>query len=139
MSVSGKAAGVRINRAEDAPVASALPGVLPGVFFTAYAPATITISDIPGGITNPDDEGRILVEDGAVHIGGHYDVYLRPSQSNVASSTVSIERSEVPLIEGTELVTHGEIPTDLANLGALKNKVHSRLRLKIVVSSGSFT
>ena len=123
----------------DAPVASALPGVLPGVFFTAYAPATITISDIPGGITNPDDEGRILVEDGAIHIGGHYDVYLRPSQSNVASSTVSIERSEVSLIEGTELVTNGEIPTELANLGALKNKVHSRLRLTIVVSSGAFS
>lgn len=131
---------VKLDDAPDIeePVASSLPGVLPGVFFTAYAPATITISNIPGGITNPDDEGRILVEDGSVHIGGHYDVYLRPSQSNTDTVTADIERSEVALFEGTELVTNGEIPTELSLLGALKNKVHSRLRLNIVVSAGAF-
>lgn len=123
----------------EAPSISTLPGLLPGVFFTAYKPAVITISDIPGGITNPDAEGRILVEDGAVHIGGHYDVYLRPSQSNTATTSMTLERSEVALIEGLDLVTNGEILTALSLQGALKNKVHARLRLNIVPLSGTLS
>jgi len=122
----------------DVPVASALPGVLPGVFFTGYSTATITISGIPGGITNPDDEGRILVEDGAVHIGGHYDVYVRPSSSNSGTASTSIERGKFALHEGTDLVTSGEISAPLLlTEGHLSNKVHARLRLFIVPISGT--
>jgi len=122
----------------DVPVASGLPGVLPGVFFTAYTTATITISHIPGGITNPDDEGRILVEDGAVHIGGHYDVYVRPSSSSSGTASTSLERGKFSLHEGTNLVTSGEISAPLLlSEGALSNKVHARLRLHIVPISGT--
>lgn len=122
----------------DVPVASGLPGVLPGVFFTAYTTATITISHIPGGITNPDDEGRILVEDGAVHIGGHYDVYVRPASSSSGTASTSIERGKFSLHEGTNLVTSGEISAPLLlSEGALSNKVHAQLRLHIVPISGT--
>lgn len=133
---------IKLDAAPDVaiPAPSTLPGVLPGVFFTAYTKAVLTISGIPGGITNPDAEGRILIEDDSVHIGGHYDVYLRPSSSNSTSTTLEISRGEVALHEGVDLVLSGDIPnSELVSLGALKNKVHARLRLNIVPTAGSFT
>jgi len=121
----------------DPPVVGSLPGVLPGVFAVAYDTAKIRISDIPGGITNPDDEGAIVVTDGDVHIGGHYDVYLRPAESRSATNSLTVTRSEVQLSEGSDLVTSGEIPDDLVTLGALKNKVTAKYRLLIAPLTGT--
>jgi hypothetical protein len=37
----------------------------------------ITLSDIPGGISNTDLAGNITIVDEEVHIGGHTDIYIR--------------------------------------------------------------
>lgn len=91
------------------PVAGSLAGVLPGVFAVVRGAGKIEISDIPGGILNPDTvRGTIEVEDGKIHIGGHYDAWLRASSSTEDSATFSGVRSESALLEGEDLVVSGE-------------------------------
>lgn len=122
----------------DPPVAGALPGVLPGVFAVAHKPAELTISNIPGGLSDVDDE-VIVVKENEVHIGGHYDVYVRPTTSD--SSIVNIEtgRSEVAVLEGSSLFTiGGEINSSLTAAGTLKNIVHSRLDVLVNPVLGDF-
>jgi hypothetical protein len=92
-----------------APVAGALPGVLPAVFCVVRSSGKIEISDIPGGIQNPEtSRGTIEIEDGEVHIGGHYDVWLRPGSSTSATADISSGRSESAHLEGTDLTLNGE-------------------------------
>ena len=85
-----------------------LPGMLPGVFCVVRSDARITISDIPGGIQQPlDTNNTIEIADNQVHIGGHYDVWVRDSvdQSNTAYfSGLSSTSTEV---EGRHLITNG--------------------------------
>jgi hypothetical protein len=90
-----------------------LPGMLPGVFCVVRSDSRITISDIPGGIQQPTDTNNTIeVLDNQVHIGGHYDVWVRDSidQSNTAYfadlSSVTTE------VEGRHLITHGADSTD---------------------------
>ena len=62
------------------PIAATLPGMLPGIFAAVRTKGVIEISDIPGGILNPEGpRGEIIIEDNEIHIGGHYDVWVRPS------------------------------------------------------------
>jgi hypothetical protein len=130
---------LRLNQAPevDAPPGAMIPGLLPAVFASAYDRAEIRISGIPGGITNPDDADEIVVRDDQVHIGGHYDVFVRPSQSSSTSSVLSSASSEVSVLEGTTLCTisKDEIPATLKEYGALENKVNARLRLTFSRSS----
>lgn len=91
------------------PIAGTLPGVLPGVFAVVRGAGKIEISDIPGGILNPDTaRGTIEINDGEVHIGGHYDVWLRTSSATADSATFSDARSQSALLEGTDLVVGGD-------------------------------
>jgi len=91
------------------PVAGTLPGVLPGVFAVVRTTGKIEISDIPGGILDPDTaRGTIEINDGEVHIGGHYDVWLRAASATSDSTSFSSIRSETALLEGEDLVVSGE-------------------------------
>jgi hypothetical protein len=132
---------LRLNQAPDveAPPGAMIPGLLPAVFASAYDRAEIRISGIPGGITNPDDADEIVVRDDQVHIGGHYDVFVRPSQSSSTSSTLSSASSEVSVLEGTTLCTisKDEIPATLKDYGSLENKVNARLRLSFSRSTSA--
>lgn len=115
-----------------APVAGALPGVLPGVFAVVRTTGKIEISDIPGGILNPDTaRGTIEIEDGEIHIGGHYDVWMRPSGSTGSTADLSDVRSESAFLEGLDLVVNGESST-MAHL------IHRKYTLSVAVSSGAF-
>ena len=92
-----------------APVVGMLPGVLPGVFAVVRGQGKIEISDIPGGILEPDTlRGTVEINDGEVHIGGHYDVWLRSSSATADSTTLSSVRSESSVLEGADLVVSGE-------------------------------
>lgn len=122
----------------DPPAAGALPGVLPGVFAVAHKPAELTISNIPGGLSDVDDE-VIVVKENEVHIGGHYDVYVRPTISDSAVVNFETGRSEVAVLEGSHLFTiGGEINANLAVAGTLKNIVHSRLDVIVNPVVGDF-
>jgi len=91
------------------PVAGSLVGVLPGVFAVVRSTGKIEISDIPGGILDPDTtRGTIEINDGEVHIGGHYDVWLRSSSATDDSAALDSTRSESALLEGVDLVVNGE-------------------------------
>ena len=115
-----------------APVAGSLPGVLPAVFCVVRSTGKLEISDIPGGITNPDTaRGTIEVEDGEVHIGGHYDVWMRPSSTTETSADIDSGRSESSHLEASDLTINGE------SAGA-KHMVHRSYAITVAVSSGSF-
>ncbi len=133
---------LRLNRAPevDSPPGSAIPGLLPGVFAAAYDRAELRISGIPGGITNPDEGDEIVIRDDQVHIGGHYDVYVRPTRSSTAVSTLSSASSEVSVYESDDLftVSADELPSELTDYRAAANKVNARLRLRLAAVSGSF-
>jgi hypothetical protein len=113
------------------PVAGTLPGVLPGVFAVVRSAGKIEISDIPGGILNPDTaRGTIEVVDGEVHIGGHYDVWLRPSSNSTATADFTDMRSEAAHLEGADLVTNGDSST-------FRHLVHREYKLTVSLSSGA--
>lgn len=122
------------------PSISLIPGLLPGVFAAAYDRAEIRISDIPGGITNPDADGQIIIRDSEIHIGGHYDVYVRPSVSSSTTTEYAPQASEVAVFEGETLTLSGQISASaLRDHGATKNKVHARLRIYYRPISGSLS
>jgi len=133
---------LRLNQSPEveAPPGSMIPGLLPGVFAVAYDRAELRISGIPGGITNPDEADEIVIRDDQVHIGGHYDVYVRPSRSNEITTTLFSAASEVSVIEGDTLATvsSAELPSILKQHGAVANKVNARLRLRLVSVIGAF-
>lgn len=113
-----------------APIAGTLPGVLPGVFAVVRTAGKIEISDIPGGILNPDTaRGTIEIQDGEVHIGGHYDVWLRPSSTIEDAADLTNTRSESAHLEGSDLVVNGESSN-------FKHLVHRAY--KVTVSAGAF-
>ena len=67
----------------------ALPGIFLGVFTAIQAMPTITISGVPSGIVNPEN----TVASGEVHLGGKYDVWVRPSVIDQSSTFLSILKS----------------------------------------------
>jgi len=114
-----------------APIAGSLPGVLPGVFCVVRSTGKLEISDIPGGIQAPDTaRGTIEIEDGEVHIGGHYDVWVRPGSTSVSTAEISTKRSEISHLEGDDLVTAGE-SSEVAHL------VHRKYEITYAVSSNT--
>jgi hypothetical protein len=124
----------------DTPPGSLIPGLLPGVFAAAYDRAELRISGIPGGITNPDEEDEIVLRDDQVHIGGKYDVYLRPSRSSTSVASLTSTNSELSIFEGTDLFTVAatDLEGDLADNGAFANKVNAKFTLQLVSIVGSF-
>ena len=112
-------------------VTGLLPGVLPGVFSVITTRGRIEISDIPGGILEPNtNRGTIEVEDGAVHIGGHYDVWVRPSADTTDTVDLGVDRSETADLEGTDLVTNG-------GSDSRRNQVTREYEVSYTVSTGS--
>lgn len=85
-----------------------LPGMLPGVFCVVRSNTKITISGIPGGIQAPQTPaGELEIFDNEVHIGGHYDVWLRPSVDQSATATFGQMLSNSSVTEGRQLATFG--------------------------------
>ena len=65
---------------------------------------TLTLSDIPGGIVNPNGpNGTLVVVDDEIHIGGCMDLYVRGTGSTTQTQTVEAISDESPLLSGTDL------------------------------------
>jgi hypothetical protein len=73
------------------------PGIHTGAF-SLLKPGTITISNIPGGISS-----AITVADNTVHLGGHTDVFVRPSQDADSQSTLQTVSDDSPTLAITDL------------------------------------
>jgi hypothetical protein len=111
------------------PVAGSLPGVLPAVFCVVRGTGKLEISDIPGGIQRPDtSRGTIEIEDGEVHIGGHYDVWLRPGSTTESSADLTAGRSESAHLEADDLVINGES-------SSFRHLVHRKYEITYAVST----
>jgi len=109
-----------------APISGALPGILPGVFSVITTEGAITISDIPGGITKADrGDGTIAIVDNEIHIGGHYDVWLRPTDIGTSTTTLDGFRSEDAIVSGLDLATNGGI-AGILKPDVYSNKVHRK-------------
>lgn len=67
--------------------------------FTLLKPGTISISGIPGGIAS-----NIEVADNTVHLGGHTDVFVRPTQDSTVQTTIQSVTDDSPVIAITDLV-----------------------------------
>ena len=90
-----------------------LPGMLPGVFCVVRSNTKITISGIPGGIQEPQTPaGELEIFDNEVHIGGHYDVWLRPNVDTSTSVTFGQMLSNNSVTEGRQLSTLGGEDSD---------------------------
>lgn len=114
------------------PIAGTLPGVLPAVFAVVRTAGKITISDIPGGVLFPEtDRGTVEIEDGAIHIGGHYDIWVRPTADAETSIDISNTQSETSLLDATDLICNGEED-------GLKNQVHRPYIVSYDTSIGAF-
>lgn len=113
------------------PVAATLPGTLPGVFASVRTKGVIEISDIPGGITNPDGpRGEIIIEDNQIHIGGHYDVWVRPSSDLQTTTDPGVKKSESAFLEGVDAFTAGSSQR-------FRNQLHRKYTVEYSVLGGS--
>lgn len=66
--------------------------------FALLKPGTLTISNVPGGISS-----SVVVADNTVHIGGHTDVFARPTQDEEVQTTISNVTDDAPLLAITDL------------------------------------
>lgn len=75
----------------------------------------LTLSDIPGGIVEPNGpNGEIVIEADEVHIGGSSDFYVRGTELVEAELVISAISDEKPVVEGTDLETKAVgFPTDI--------------------------
>lgn len=113
-----------------APASLTIPGSLPGVFCVIRREGVIEISDIPGGIVNPTTtRGTVQIADGEVHVGGHYDVWVRPGSDTEVSTDLGISRSNSYQVEGEDLYTAGDSST-------FTNIVHREYVLTVSNTSG---
>ena len=66
---------------------------------------TLTISDIPGGITQPDSvSGELEIADDEVHIGGRVDIYVS-GETEAATALITRLTDESPVIRGAAAET----------------------------------
>lgn len=77
------------------------------VSWALFKPGYITISNAPGGISSD-----ITVPSDEVHLGGHTDVFLRPSEDAEVRTTLQNVTDDAPLVAITDL----EVPTSGQNL-----------------------
>lgn len=87
-------------------------GVIKNGAFALLKPGTITISEVPGGIS-----ANIEVANNTVHLGGHTDILARPNQDIEIKSTLTNVTDDSPIIAIEDLT----VPT------ANQNIVHSDL------------
>lgn len=80
------------------------------LFMIRKAVGKITISDIPGGILEPNTQaGTIEINDGEIHIGGALDVYIRAGQPQTRDTTLEGILDGSPLHFGVDLESFGSI------------------------------
>lgn len=75
--------------------------------FALLKPGAISISGVPGGIA-----ADITVADDTVHLGGHTDVFIRPTQDQSVQTTLQDVTDDQPILAITDLT----IPTANTNL-----------------------
>lgn len=101
----------------DKDLGKAIPG-----FVAILKPGFITISEIPGGMLNAS------VPDNKVHLGGHSDIYIRPSDDKPLAVAIKNISDNVPVLNLTKgILTNGSNlfstaapdPIDLAAAGVL--------------------
>ncbi len=79
---------------------------------------TLTISDIPGGITLPDTtDGTLEVQPDEVHIGGKTDIYVA-GESEVVTAVITGLSDEEPFTNGVNAQTAGTDVVILNDLSA---------------------
>lgn len=124
---------VVLDRAPDmaVPTRPGIPGVLPGVPFVVECPGVLQVGGLPGGILEPRNAVGFDVDDGGVHLGGHADVWVRPSTVDTGSAEMPALRSPDAVTEGHGLVTNG------GGARGLSNQVHLPVELAYTVGSGS--
>ena len=84
-------------------------GIAGGNFFLARAQASITISDIPGGILQPTTlAGEIVVNANEVHLGGTVDVFIRAGAPIQRDTVLEGVLDGSPLHFGVDLESFGE-------------------------------
>lgn len=83
------------------------PDTAQDITWSLLKPGYITISNAPGGISS-----EITVPSDVVHLGGHTDVFLRPSEDAEVRTTLQSVTDDSPLVAITDL----EIPTANQNL-----------------------
>lgn len=83
------------------------PASVENVTWALFKPGYITISNAPGGISS-----EITVPDDEVHLGGHTDVFLRPSEDAEIRTTLESVTDDDPLVAIVDL----EVPTAGQNL-----------------------
>lgn len=89
-------------------ILGALPGFLPAVNALITGAGKLTISDIPGGLQAPNTgAGELEILDGVVHIGGHHDVFVRPTRDTSSTLSISNISDGTPLVSRTTLTTSG--------------------------------
>ncbi len=66
--------------------------------FALFKPGYITISNIPGGIST-----GFRVPDNTVHLGGHTDVFVRPTEDSEVTSVLENVTDDSPLVALTDL------------------------------------
>ena len=101
-----------------------LPGVYLGVFTSIFSDPTITISGLPVGVDDPAQALPTRIKSNEVHIGGKYDVWIRPSAVDTSTSSISllkspnIEEDLVVFFDGNNLSTllTGKYPLNRAGL-----------------------
>lgn len=67
--------------------------------FALLKPGVITISGVPGGVATD-----IEVADNTVHLGGHSDVFVRPSQDISIQTTIQNVTDDNPIVAVTDLI-----------------------------------
>lgn len=75
--------------------------------FVLLKPGTISISNIPGGISS-----TIEVPDNTVHLGGHTDIFIRPTEDSTIQTTIQNITDDQPLVAILDL----SVPTAGQNL-----------------------
>ena len=126
---------LRLDKSPDAPSpgTGGIPDTWPGVFASAFTSEKLEITGVPEGVYS-EVEFPFEVDANKVHIGGRYDVFIRPSTVQESTETINIHKSKDILAHGSDLVSGGAPPTSLDTL-TLKNKVE--LPYLIVIPGGS--
>lgn len=79
-----------------------LADVTTSVSYALFKAGYITISNAPGGIAS-----GVTVPDNTVHLGGHTDVFVRPTEDQTAQSVLESVTDEDPIIALTDI----EVPS----------------------------
>ncbi len=83
--------------------------VFVGIALLRKAVGALTISDIPGGILEPQTpQGEIIINDDEVHIGGSLDTFIRAGTPQLRDTTIEGARDGKPLHFGIDLESFGE-------------------------------